>query len=548
MRLVKRSQPRVKRMTLTDRNQFQPEDRLIHIILRKTIKNPDGSPVTDQQRRQKYYIRDKVMSDAITIKVGDYYSYEETRESKRRIDKLNVFQTPDIKFLPTPDQSEDYLDCVIRLQPSKKQGIGADFDLNNNETTVSSLGIATYLNYQNKNIFKGAEIFEVSAFGGIDFKLGSDSLDDSFFEQAVNLLDINLQTSLNFPRFMGLKLIEKALKMDRPRTRFTLGYRYLQQSTDFRISSFYAKMGYEWSRGPEHAFTWNPMVLNLTSRPVLDADFATLLFENNRALFESLSASYLIPSTDFTYAYTSPTAAYGGAWSFRTTVELAGNLFYLLDQIVQPNERMQFGGVDYSQYFSTDVDVRYSYQLNKRNSIVSRLMVGVIVPYGNSIDAEVPFVKRFTLGGPSSMRAWNLRYLGPGNQPSVDGAEFQLGDFRMEFNTEFRFMINSWIGAAIFADIGNVWLLQADPVGQDVPLLTPETGVLSNDFYEQFAIGAGIGVRFDLSFFVLRFDYAVQLREPQGYGLRPDGTIQYWNDRPFLDGRRKFILAIGYPF
>lgn len=548
LRLVKRSKPRVKKLTFTSRKDLQPEDNIVHIILRKAMINPDGTPGTDQQRRQKFYIRDKVISDAVTVQSGDYYSYQDTRETIRRIDKLNVFRLPRIECLPS-ELEENCLDCIVRMQPGKKQEIGADFDLNNNETTVSSLGIATYLNYQNKNIFKGAEIFDITAFGGIDFKIGSqDSLDDGFFEQAVNLLDISLETSLYFPRFLGFNFLENALKMERPRTRLTVGYRYLQQSTDFLISSFYAKMVYEWSRGPQHAFTWNPMVLNLTPRPVLDPDFEQLLLDNNRALYESLSASFLIPSTDFTYAFTSLKAPYGGSWSFRTTFELAGNLFYLLDQVVQPEERMQFGGVDYSQYFSTDVDIRYSYQINTRNSIISRLMLGVIVPYGNSIHTEVPFVKRFTLGGPSSMRAWNLRYLGPGNKPSINGAEFQLGDVRLEFNSEYRFKINSWLGAAVFADIGNVWLLEAKKIPQELPYETPKSGVFTSKFYEQLAIGAGVGLRLDLSFFVLRFDYAFQLREPQGYGLRENGTVQYWNDQIFKEGRRKFIIAIGYPF
>lgn len=549
LRLVKRSQPRVKKMTFSSRADLEEGDQLVHIILRKTVKNRDGSPVTDQQRRQKYYIRDKVISNAVTIRAGDYYSYEGTRASIRRIDKLNVFRLPRVECLPNPERPQDCLDCIVRMQPSKKQEIGADFDINNNETTVSSLGISTNLNYQNKNIFKGAEIFEISAFGGIDFKLGgADSTDQGFFEQAVNLLDINLETSLYFPRYLGLNVLERALKMDRARTRISVGYRYLQQSTDFRISSFYTQMGYEWSWGPQHAFTWNPFVLNLTSRPILDPDFESLLFENNRALFESLSASFLIPSTDFTYTYTGKQASYGGAWSFRATFEMAGNLFYLLDQIVTPNERMRFGGVDYSQYISTDFDVRYTYNINKNNSIASRLMVGVIVPYGNSLDTDVPFVKRFTLGGPSSMRAWNLRFLGPGDQPSVSGAEFQVGDIRAEFNTEYRFKVNSWIGLALFTDIGNVWLLSADELPQDVPNQTPKSGVFTPQFYEQFAIGAGVGIRVDLSFFIFRLDYAFQVREPQGYGLRQDGTVQYWNDQPFREGRRKFIIAIGYPF
>jgi hypothetical protein len=324
----------------------------------------------------------------------------------------------------------------------------------------------------------------------------------------------------------------------------------LQQSTDFQISSFYTKIGYEWTRGPYHTFHWNPAVINLTLEPVLEPAFEALLRQNNRALYESLSASYLIPSMDFSYSFSSPTGGIkNSSWYFKSSFELAGNLVYLMDQVLDPNSRLQFFGTDYSQYFKTEVDLRYSYKIGKYHSVVSRLMLGVIIPYGNSKDTEVPFVKRFSLGGPSSMRAWLLRYIGPGDQASVSGAEFQLGDLKMEFNSEYRFMFNSWIGGAIFADIGNVWLLNSNSIASTIPQRNPNTGVFTERFYEQLAIGTGIGLRVDLSFFVFRLDYGIQLREPQGYGLKENGTVQYWNFEPFVFANRSnLVIAVGYPF
>lgn len=551
LRIVKRSMPRVRKITLRSKKEMKSNDRLVHIILRKAVINRDGTRGTAQQVKKKAFIRDKVISNAVEIEAGDFYSYANTRESVRKIDKLDVFRFPRIEYVPAANGDPNALDCIVRMQPGKKQTVGADFDFNNNQTTVSSLGISAALFYQNKNVFKGAEIFEVSAIGGIDLRVfNRDPSRQNGLELIINLLDINLETSLYFPRHIGLNVIERTFKMERPSTRVAVGYRYLQQSTDFQISSFYTKFGYEWGKGNRHAFAWNPLVVNLTSRPILDKDFARLLQENNRALFESLSASFLIPSMDFTYTYSEPTnTSKRGTWFLKTTFEVAGNLFYGIDQLLLPNERLQFGGVDYSQYFSTDVDLRYSYRLSSRQSIVSRLMVGVIFPYGNSQETEVPFVKRFTLGGPTSMRAWNLRFLGPGNKPSVSGAEFQLGDFRTEFNVEYRFKLNSWIGSALFVDMGNVWLLKAPEIDQDVPLQTPKSGLLTENFYEEFAIGAGVGLRLDVSFFVIRFDWAFQLREPQGYGLKEDGTVQYWNFEPFVfTGRNRFLIAIGYPF
>jgi outer membrane protein assembly factor BamA len=547
-RLVERSVPRFKKISLRSRIDILPNDRLVHIILRKIVRTKDGKQASLQEQRNTYFIRDKVISDAVSIRAGDFYNYNASQGSVRSINNLAVFRFPRIEYVPSSDGQEYCLDCLVKMQPGKKQEWGADFEVNNSESTVSSIGISTNLFYRNKNIFKGAEIFEVSVQGGVDFRIDSTATSNSN-ELFFNLIDVNAEASLYFPRFLGLKFFEKLFKMENSRTRVALGYRYLQQSTNFQISSFYTKMGYEWSRGLQHSFMWNPALINLTLEPNLDNDFAQKLAANNRPLFESLSASYLIPSMDFSYTFSSPeTKTRGGAWFFKSYFEVAGNLVYLLDLAANLGPQ-PFFGVDYSQYFRTDFDIRYSFKINKRHSIISRFMLGIIIPYGNSEGLEVPFTKRFALGGPSSMRAWNLRYLGPGDQATVKGAEFQIGDLRIEFNSEYRFMFNSWIGGALFADIGNVWLLNSTSTVSDVPARNPKTGVFTEKFYEQLAIGAGLGLRVDVSFFIFRLDFALQLRDPQGYSLKDDGTVQYWNFDPFvLENRYKFIIAIGYPF
>ena len=64
----------------------------------------------------------------------------------------------------------------------------------------------------------------------------------------------------------------------------------------------------------------------------------------------------------------------------------------------------------------------------------------------------------------------------------------------------------------------------------------------------ELAVGAGAGLRVDVSFFVLRFDLAIPLRKPWP-------TNQRWvtSDIDFTDAtwRRENLMlniAIGYPF
>ena len=111
----------------------------------------------------------------------------------------------------------------------------------------------------------------------------------------------------------------------------------------------------------------------------------------------------------------------------------------------------------------------------------------------------------------------------------------------MEFNSELRTKLFSVLYGALFVDAGNIWTMKAD---------TSRPGSkFSSNFMKEMAVGTGIGLRIDVNFFVLRFDFAMPIRKP----FLPDGKRWVLNeiDLGSAEWRRQnlvFNLAIGYPF
>jgi len=176
--------------------------------------------------------------------------------------------------------------------------------------------------------------------------------------------------------------------------------------------------------------------------------------------------------------------------------------------------------------------------------LASRIITGLGYAYGNSY--TMPFIKEFFAGGSSDIRAFRARSLGPGSfyAGNIDSLGFlaeQPGDIKLELNTELRAKLFSVIYGAVFLDAGNVWTVREDTLRPGAKF--------SNKFFSEMAVGTGVGLRVDVSFFVLRLDVAFPLRKP----FLPPGDRWVFDQIDFgsKDWRRQnlvFNLAIGYPF
>lgn len=203
----------------------------------------------------------------------------------------------------------------------------------------------------------------------------------------------------------------------------------------------------------------------------------------------------------------------------------------------------QILGVPFSQFVKLENEFRHYLKLGSDSQLASRIIVGVGIPYGNS--KELPFIKQFFIGGTNSIRAFRARSIGPGTyNPNVEESSFlpdQSGDLKLELNTEYRAKLFSIVHGALFVDAGNIWLMNDNE--------NKAGARFSSKFIDELAVGAGAGLRFDLSFLVLRLDLAFPLRKP----YLPEGDRWVIDKVRFgdPDWRKEnlvFNLAIGYPF
>jgi outer membrane protein assembly factor BamA len=199
-------------------------------------------------------------------------------------------------------------------------------------------------------------------------------------------------------------------------------------------------------------------------------------------------------------------------------------------------------GAQFSQYTRLQSDFRFYRKVGEKSVWANRIFVGIGIPYGNS--HQLPYIKQFFSGGNNSIRAFRSRSVGPGSYlPPQDGGLLaeQPGDIKLELNTELRFPIVGIVQGAAFVDAGNVWLFNDDP--------NKPGAKFNNKFINELAAGAGVGIRFDLTFLVLRFDLAFPIRKPWLTAKERWVINQIdWADTKWRKDNIVLNLAIGYPF
>ena len=506
-----------------------------------------------------YYIspkKNKFNAHALThflvIAPNRHYSKRDYETTINHYLGLGIFKFATIKYNKVGIRdNKSRLNCHIYLTANKKMHIAAEAEINNrSESTLvnSLLGTALNFSYNNRNLFKGAELLKLNVFTGLE--INPINTDENI--NSINTLNISGELSVKIPRFLSpLQLRNRSLYY-LPTTTFSLSTSYVRRINYYTVNTNNMSITYDWRRNKKKRYIVMPLSVSLVSILNREAEFLQQI--ETDALLQKSFEEQIIIGTNFSFIYTNqePNKLQNFIY-FRGNLDFAGNVVYGVENalkwtnVIQDNQQLVILGNPYSQYTRVDGDFRHYQIFANKTSLVTRFAVAAAYPYGNS--KVLPYVKQYFVGGTNSVRAFGIRSIGPaafgpntlGINDNIDEFD-RTGDLKIEGNIEYRFDISTIFKGAVFTDFGNVWTLRqtTDEDGENVRL----GGIFElNDWYRELGVGIGAGLRLDFSYFVMRFDLAVPIRDPNlAVGNRWVGLKDWSSDTACLN------LAIGYPF
>jgi outer membrane protein insertion porin family len=493
-----------------------------------------------------FHVTPGTLEDNIFLRCGEYYSNDAYQSTIYRLLNLNLYKFINIRFFVARD-ADSLLDARIYLTPFAQHRVDGE---------VSAIfspkyygGVQAGLNWIHRNTFGGAEELRTT-LNGAYLKTNKTNLS---FEQFF-ISDGRVQLSL--PRFW---LIREKQDNAFNTTRFSLRHQanYFRYDLADDLPGAPNNLGVTFQRAnAEAGYLWRKdrrgSAIHEINPVNLGVQYTTM---TNRA-FKNQQIARIPDDTT------------GNLLVLLPFVEYKPNYTITVDKRLEPGWRYT---IYYRQRFAASASgfirpeaLPASYQLKapinlfsesdfrQYNKVIGRNVLATRTAFAIGIplrpNTVIALLDRYTVGGASSVRAFAPRTVGPGSVAPGQGTEDGLsltehtGNILLEGSVEYRMPLGRYPELAFFVDAGNVWAL----AGQGIP---EESRFRFSRFYKELAVGAGVGFRLNLGFFVLRLDLATPLTKP----YLPEGERFVLDDFDLgsKDWRRENLLwnfAFGYPF
>ena len=501
------------------------------------------------------------------------FSLQNYQESASKINATGVFSSTD--FLFTPRAGTDSLDLTLNCVFDKPYDFYFGMDVIGR--TIGRWGPQVKIGFTKRNAFKGGEKLDISLHGSNEWQKGAGS--------DMNTFQYGAEASIEFPRIIAPFYNSDRIRRDKdgrpkPRHFYAAPTTFAKVTTDVVRRPEYYKMHivsgewtYRWQSSANSRHEFSPLTINYQYMNSYTEKFAQFA-DSNYYVMATMSDRF-IPKMRYTYTYTSP-SNYRNPIRWETTVEEAGNIVSLYHRLgghsFNEKDKTLFKN-PYSQFIRLETDFTKTWSIGTYSSLVGHINAGAIFSYGNS--AESPFTEMFYAGGANSIRAFPVREVGPGRLTMAGLRNRQMsylvrnGELKFVANLEYRQPLFGNLHGAVFIDIGNTWKLKDPDYSEELANIEKmyETDPVKVDqmvedlaftlwwfdlmkykpsrFFEDIAVGTGIGLRYDLGFLVIRVDWGFVLHNPE-FNVYNDHH-GYFNFGKFKD-MQTLHFAIGYPF
>lgn len=482
------------------------------------------------------------------LKQGDLFDIRNENLTYDRLYELNIFKNVKIDYF-NRDSTSNKINPVIQLIPQKVMSNRIEGEVPFNGGTV---GFNLSNTYTNNNLFRGAERFELQLKGGLQSRTGDGQTPFKDIYQR----DFSISASITVPRLLIPFYKPNLGGNGMPHTTFSSSYIYAQQQDISVRRIFINSVTYDWYETKSKLHSFTPLNFEYRFGNLNRSNIADSILQNNLYYIRLLDRKDFTLGMKYTYSLNADKLNQLRTFVYlRGNIDIAGNLLQGISSLSGAKHDPANGdyakilGLPFNQYVRPEVDLRWYKHLGGEKQFVARLNAGIGYAYGNSITSGIPFEKLFFAGGSSGIRAWQARTLGPGNynREVLDSTQRknyfgldQLGEMRIETNFEYRFTLaKKFFGAtlkgAAFLDIGNVWNVnKTSTVTGGITTTNEATLFKLSKLAQQVAVGTGFGFRYDVQYFVFRFDIGLKLKDPQFTGS------DQWVIGKYFSGARDF--------
>jgi outer membrane protein assembly factor BamA len=498
---------------------------------------------TFNYQNKGYQLNPKVIERTLLFEKNQLYNQQKITRSYNRLNELQLFRT--IAFNPVINANKDTpeINLQVKLQPNKKfdfaiepQAITTDQANIISGATYRNYGVAAIFQLLQRNVFNNGELLQWRYRSSFEAQRGPNIPSRPFINSFENAITANLI----LPKFLFFEQYEKRFNSISNKTIISASAIY-EQNVDWKRYLLTTSLNYQ----------INKQLINFNITPIavsfVRTDFANRTLEQqslNDPFLQSIFTNNLIFDARFGFVYSNQTIRKNRNYIFFRwdVLESAGNLIMLLKNAFS-TAKSDSGyktilGVPIFQYYKTWADFRFNQFLDVNNKIAYRFAAGFALPYGNTPD-YVPFDRRFFIGGANSIRAFLPRSIGPGSFESPNFFD-RSGDVKFETNIEYRYNVfKQLFEGAVFIDAGNIYRIKDDG--------RPGATFKFNSFYNDMAVGVGIGLRLNLDFLIFRIDPALPLRDPrkplkERWVPSTAGSFADWFKQIAIN------FGVGYPF